>query len=595
MTPIVLALVGVPAFADYYAPQATAPLDVVLTTALEVIPGEFFYRGFLLFALLRVAGPIAVEIATLPFAFAHLGKPELETLSTLGGGLLYGWLDWRTGSVLWSWFAHTWILSLAARAGVAVVRPAAERRAMPRWPYPRSMSRDVAPPEIIALAEARAEACCDRDWIRADDLLAEIDAAGWKVVDGGTMYDLERLAPPDVVEGDLVRYGASSSVPSRLDEAPTGAASVILVATDWPDDLVRALRGLAAHERTGTQIVVVANDPSEAQGSALTALASRHGAHDAAPAMDVEIVWTSTRLGWAAALNTGIRRAVAPVVILMDTSVEPVGDLVTALASALEDATVAVTGPFGPCRPTCAGSRMPRTDQVTSTPSRAMPWRSGVRTTSRAGRLTSTSRSIATSTSGGVSSCGTSRRLGGGRGRGCATTARRPGGHGVRDATCAPRVDQPPGRRARPGVEEELLPCPQAVRDAARPARDGEGGDAAGQVVHGSGRSVRWRTISCQPPITNHHRRRYQGRGLAIDHRSPGGVARRGLISCPACLQVTLSRDSRQTGRRGSSRLARILRPCVAGSVPWPPSPASPAVAARGWPDPSRGRGPGGT
>ncbi len=209
------------------------------------------------------------------------------------------------------------------------------------------MSRDVAPPEIIALAEARAEARRARDWIRADDLLAEIDAAGWKVVDSGTMYDLERLAPPDVVEGDLVRYGASSSVPSRLDEAPTGAASVILVATDWPDDLVRALRGLAAHERTGTQIVVVANDPSEAQGSALTALASRHGAHDAAPAMDVEIVWTSTRLGWAAALNTGIRRAVAPVVILMDTSVEPVGDLVTALASALEDATVAVTGPFG--------------------------------------------------------------------------------------------------------------------------------------------------------------------------------------------------------------------------------------------------------
>ena len=51
-------------------------------------------------------------IATLPFAFAHLGKPEVETLSTLGG-LLYGWLDWRTGSVLWSGLAHSWILSLA--------------------------------------------------------------------------------------------------------------------------------------------------------------------------------------------------------------------------------------------------------------------------------------------------------------------------------------------------------------------------------------------------------------------------------------------------------------------------------------------------
>jgi membrane protease YdiL (CAAX protease family) len=111
---------GAPEATARYAPQAAAPLDVVLTTALEVIPAEFFYGGFLLFALLRVAGPIAVVVATLPFAFAHLGKPEVETLSTLFGGLLYGWLDWRTGSVLWSGLAHTWILSLAVIGAGAV-------------------------------------------------------------------------------------------------------------------------------------------------------------------------------------------------------------------------------------------------------------------------------------------------------------------------------------------------------------------------------------------------------------------------------------------------------------------------------------------
>jgi membrane protease YdiL (CAAX protease family) len=61
-----------------------------------------------------------VVVATLPFAFAHLGKPEVETLSTLFGGLLYGWLDWRTGSVLWSGLAHTWILSLAVIGAGAV-------------------------------------------------------------------------------------------------------------------------------------------------------------------------------------------------------------------------------------------------------------------------------------------------------------------------------------------------------------------------------------------------------------------------------------------------------------------------------------------
>jgi membrane protease YdiL (CAAX protease family) len=119
MTPVVIALARVDAFAAYYAPQGASAPEVLLTTALEVIPAEFFYRGFLLFALLRVVGPIAVVIATLPFAFAHLGKPEVETLSTLGGGLLYGWLDWRTGSVLWSGLAHTWLLSLVVIAAAA--------------------------------------------------------------------------------------------------------------------------------------------------------------------------------------------------------------------------------------------------------------------------------------------------------------------------------------------------------------------------------------------------------------------------------------------------------------------------------------------
>jgi membrane protease YdiL (CAAX protease family) len=125
MTPVVLAIARVPAFAAYYAPQATAPAGVVLTTALEVIPAEFFFRGFLMFTLLRVIGPVAVLVATLPFAFAHLGKPEVETLSTVAGGLAYGWLDWRTGSVLWAGLAHTWILSLVVIAAGATGPPGA--------------------------------------------------------------------------------------------------------------------------------------------------------------------------------------------------------------------------------------------------------------------------------------------------------------------------------------------------------------------------------------------------------------------------------------------------------------------------------------
>jgi cysteinyl-tRNA synthetase len=209
------------------------------------------------------------------------------------------------------------------------------------------MPRDVAPPEIVALADARAAARRALDWTTADALLAEIQAGGWRVVDSGTMYDLARMAPPDVVEGDVIRYGSSLSVPTRFDEAVAGVASVILVATDWPDDLARAIRAIAAHAPAATQVVVVANDPSDAQAAALAGLDAPGPGDAAAPAAGIEVVWTGIRLGWAAALNAGIRRAAAPVVILLDTSVELVDDLVTELASTLEDATVAVTGPFG--------------------------------------------------------------------------------------------------------------------------------------------------------------------------------------------------------------------------------------------------------
>jgi glycosyltransferase involved in cell wall biosynthesis len=95
---------------------------------------------------------------------------------------------------------------------------------------------------------------------------------------------------------------------------------------------------IRAYSPAATQLVVVANGPSEDQEAALVGLAGDD---------HVEVVWTASRLGHAAALNAGIRRATAPVVILVDTSIEPQGDLVTAIVDTLADPTVAVAGPIG--------------------------------------------------------------------------------------------------------------------------------------------------------------------------------------------------------------------------------------------------------
>ena len=120
MTPVVLWFASLPDARDYYAPSTTALPDLLLTNTLDLVSAEFLFRGFLMFTLLRAIGPIGVLVAVLPFVFSHLTKPELELISTLGGGMLYGWLAWRTGSIVWGSIAHVYILTLLiAVAGAA--------------------------------------------------------------------------------------------------------------------------------------------------------------------------------------------------------------------------------------------------------------------------------------------------------------------------------------------------------------------------------------------------------------------------------------------------------------------------------------------
>ena len=208
------------------------------------------------------------------------------------------------------------------------------------------MSRPYVPQPVLDAAHARSAARAARDWPTADRLRDEIEAAGWRVVDRGTDFRLEPLHPPDVADEAGLRYGRSEAVPSRLDEPSTCRATVVLIATDQPDDLDRALAALGRTLPAGSQLVVVADAPDAAQADRLPASAP---AGDDGPevGVEVEVIRTSARLGWAAALNIGLRRAAGEIVVVMDTSVEPTGDVVTPLVAALADGEVAVAGAFG--------------------------------------------------------------------------------------------------------------------------------------------------------------------------------------------------------------------------------------------------------
>ncbi len=120
MTPLVLWNATLPDVQAYYAPSDEPLPALLLTNAIDLTASEFLFRGFLTLTLVRAIGPLGVLVATMPFVFAHLGKPELELLSTLGGGLVYGWLVWRTRSIVWGTIGHVYILSLViVAAGTA--------------------------------------------------------------------------------------------------------------------------------------------------------------------------------------------------------------------------------------------------------------------------------------------------------------------------------------------------------------------------------------------------------------------------------------------------------------------------------------------
>ena len=140
----------------------------------------------------------------------------------------------------------------------------------------------------------------------------------------------------------------------RCSPSPsTGLATVILVATDWPADLERALDALASTSPDGVGMVVVADGPSPEQAEALAAVAarpSRRGGPDDRAA----------RPG-SGAEHRHPSRDGSDVVVVLDTSVEPTRrrDHAARAGARRPDGRASRAG-GGSSATTCAGSRTRR-------------------------------------------------------------------------------------------------------------------------------------------------------------------------------------------------------------------------------------------
>ncbi len=109
ITPILwLVSRGNVAMQNYYKPMVSG---LPFSTLLDLFGWEFLFRGWLLFGYAQKFGPEAIWLQAVPFALAHLGKPEIETLSTIFGGFAFGWVAWRTRSFIYPLLIHWFVAS----------------------------------------------------------------------------------------------------------------------------------------------------------------------------------------------------------------------------------------------------------------------------------------------------------------------------------------------------------------------------------------------------------------------------------------------------------------------------------------------------
>ena len=121
----------------------------------------------------------------------------------------------------------------------------------------------------------------------------------------------------------------------RLNDPDVRDASFVVLFDGWVDDLERLHASLRAHASGDWELVVVDNPVDDTASERIAALDR------------VVHIPLRDHLGWAAGRNLGLRQAAGRLAVVVDTSVEMLGDPMTPLDGALADPAIGVVGRWG--------------------------------------------------------------------------------------------------------------------------------------------------------------------------------------------------------------------------------------------------------
>ncbi len=128
--------------------------------------------------------------------------------------------------------------------------------------------------------------------------------------------------------------------PSYLDSPSTRDFSVVITANDYLEDVKRCVNSvLRWSSDADAEIVVVDNGSTDGAAEWLEEMQDSHE--------NVTVLHCDHQLGEAQAKNIGLSLSLGRIIVMMDTSVEAVGDFLPGIGESLSDERVGVTGPWG--------------------------------------------------------------------------------------------------------------------------------------------------------------------------------------------------------------------------------------------------------
>jgi cysteinyl-tRNA synthetase len=193
------------------------------------------------------------------------------------------------------------------------------------------------PDGVRTLAQRRVVARERKSFAEADALREQIRASGYAVCDTRSGPRLRPLLADDALVGAI---SAPDQTSSRLGEPDAVEFSVLLYSTFWPDDVRRCIESLLRAAGDASLEIMVVDAGVNDQGLAWL----RERAHNDSR---IRVLRADHVLGEAEARNIAIRQSRGSYCILMDTSVEVVGDIWRPLRAALQQPRVVLAGPYG--------------------------------------------------------------------------------------------------------------------------------------------------------------------------------------------------------------------------------------------------------